>query len=80
MVTSPLNDERNFQENQQILPPVQTVDFVDLERYDGLWYEVARSSNLFQPTFGCTCTTATYELVKEGLSNESFMVIYPRLV
>ena len=56
IVTYPLNDE---------LPPVQTVDFVDLERYDGLWYEVARSSNLFQPTFGCTCTTATYELLSD---------------
>ena len=64
MVTSPLNDERNFQENQQILPPVQTVDFVDLERYDGLWYEVAKTRNLFQ--FGCTCSTATYELLSDN--------------
>ncbi len=63
IVTSPLNDERSFQETQQILPPVQTVDFVDLERYDGLWYEVARTSNPFQ--FGCTCTTATYELLSD---------------
>ena len=64
MVPFPLNDERNFQETQQILPPVQTVDFVDLERYDGLWYEVAKTRNLFQ--FGCTGTTATYELLSDN--------------
>ncbi len=63
IVTSPLNDERSFQENQQILPPVQTVDFVDLERYDGLWYEVAKFRNPFE--VGCTCTTATYELLSD---------------
>ncbi len=64
MVTSLLNDESNFQQNQQILPPVQTVDFVDLERYDGLWYEIAKTRNLF--AFGCTCTTATYELLSDS--------------
>ncbi|MGV2828746.1 lipocalin family protein [Myxosarcina sp. GI1(2024)] len=63
MVTSPLNERRNFQENQEMLPPVQTVDFVDLERYDGLWYEVAKTRNLF--AFGCNCTTATYELLSD---------------
>ncbi len=45
------------------LPPVQTVNFVDLERYDGLWYEVARTPNLFQ--IGCSCVTATYEIIDE---------------
>ncbi len=64
MVTSSINDESNFQENQQILPPVQTVDFVDLERYDGLWFEVAKTRNLFE--LGCTCTTATYELLSDN--------------
>ena len=54
IVTYPLNDE---------LPPVQTVDFVDLERYDGLWYEVAKFRNPFE--VGCTCTTATYELLSD---------------
>jgi lipocalin len=34
------------------------VDYVDLDRYDGLWYEIARYPNLFQ--LGCVCTTARY--------------------
>ncbi|ELR99935.1 lipocalin family protein [Gloeocapsa sp. PCC 73106] len=45
------------------LPPVETVDFVDLERYDGLWYEVAKTPNSF--TLGCVNTTATYEIIDE---------------
>ena len=45
------------------LPPVETVDFVDLERYDGLWYEVAKTRNIF--SLGCFCTTATYEIIDE---------------
>lgn len=43
--------------------PVQTVDEVDLERYDGLWYEIAKTPNLFE--IGCTCTTATYSQLSE---------------
>ncbi|WP_238544333.1 lipocalin family protein [Gloeocapsa sp. PCC 73106] len=46
------------------LPPVETVDFVDLERYDGLWYEVARTPNIFQ--VGCSCVTATYEVIDDS--------------
>lgn len=40
---------------------VQTVDFVDLDRYDGRWYEIAKFPNPFEQ--GCTCTTADYELI-----------------
>ena len=39
-------------------PPVQVAETVELDRYDGLWYEVARSPNLFQA--GCVCVTAYY--------------------
>lgn len=46
------------------LPPVETVDFVDLERYDGLWYEVAKTRNFF--SVGCFCTTANYEIIDES--------------
>jgi len=43
--------------------PLVTVDKVDVKRYAGLWYEMARLPNTFQKN--CTCTTAQYE-VKEG--------------
>jgi len=45
-------------------PPVQVVDYVDIDRYVGLWYEVARFPNLFE--FGCVCTTATYAIEDPG--------------
>ncbi len=41
--------------------PPQVVEFVDLERYDGLWFELARTTNPFQ--FGCTCVTAAYDII-----------------
>jgi apolipoprotein D and lipocalin family protein len=43
-------------------PPstLQTVPSVDLARYAGLWYEIARYPNSFQK--GCLGTTATYTL------------------
>lgn len=47
-----------------LLPPVQTVQRIDLERYSGLWYEVARFSNDFQ--VGCSESTAYYTLLKNG--------------
>jgi len=45
-------------------PPLQTVQHVDVERYMGTWYEIARTPNPFQE--GCTGTTATYELEADG--------------
>jgi lipocalin len=45
------------------LPPVQVAQDVDFERYAGLWYEVARTPNLFQ--IACVCTTANYTLLSE---------------
>ena len=42
------------------LPPLQTVDYVDLQRYTGTWYEIANFPHRFQE--GCTGTTATYSL------------------
>jgi apolipoprotein D and lipocalin family protein len=38
--------------------PLNSVDFVDLDRYLGLWYEIASYPNYFQK--GCTATTAEY--------------------
>lgn len=40
------------------LPSVQVAEDVELGRYVGLWYELARTPNIFQ--LGCTCTTAYY--------------------
>lgn len=53
------------------LPPVNragegvppTVEFVDLQRYQGLWYEIARFPNSFQR--GCTAVTAQYKLTDD---------------
>ncbi|HSW53836.1 MAG TPA: lipocalin family protein [Ignavibacteriaceae bacterium] len=47
------------------LPPLTTVDQVDLNRYAGLWYEVAKIPNSFQDqcAYG---TTAEYKIQKDG--------------
>jgi apolipoprotein D and lipocalin family protein len=49
-------------------PPVQTVPAVDLGRYVGTWYEIARFPNRFQDGRGrrCVATTATYALRPDG--------------
>lgn len=41
-----------------------TVEYVDLERYVGKWYEVARFDQKFQK--GCTATTAEYSFRSDG--------------
>jgi len=43
---------------------LQTVANVDLEKYDGLWYEIASFPQRFQK--GCTCTTAEYTIHPKG--------------
>lgn len=43
---------------------VKTVDYVDLNRYLGKWYEVGRYPNSFQKN--CYQSTATYGLNKDG--------------
>jgi apolipoprotein D and lipocalin family protein len=47
------------------LPPLETVDAVDLSRYVGGWYEIASYPQFFQRR--CTGTTATYRLRDDGL-------------
>ena len=46
------------------LPPPQTVDFVDLARYAGLWYEIARYPLPFDED--AVAVTATYTLNANG--------------
>ena len=46
-------------------PPLRTVDSVDLSRYSGTWYEIARYPNRFQRACQSD-TTAEYTLRKDG--------------
>ncbi|MBN3580875.1 lipocalin family protein [Algoriphagus aestuarii] len=43
---------------------LKTVDYVDLEKYAGDWYEIASFPQSFQK--GCTCTKATYTPNEDG--------------
>lgn len=43
---------------------LQTVPEVNLERYSGLWYEIASFPQKFQK--GCRCTTAEYQLTDKN--------------
>ena len=45
-------------------PPLTVVDFVDLQRYLGRWYEIASFPAWFQK--GCTGSTAEYSLLPGG--------------
>ncbi len=42
----------------------QTVSYVDLDKYSGLWYEIASYPARFQE--GCHCTTAEYAFAPNG--------------
>jgi apolipoprotein D and lipocalin family protein len=46
------------------LPPVQTVQGLELDRYLGTWFEIGSYPNEFQK--GCEGTTATYALKDNG--------------
>jgi apolipoprotein D and lipocalin family protein len=57
--------ESLFARSQGDLPPVQTVDYVDLTRYVGRWHQIAFFPTRFQGK--CTLeTTATYTLRSDG--------------
>ncbi len=43
---------------------LRTVSYVDLNRYMGVWYEIARYPNSFQE--GCVGSRATYSLLDDG--------------
>lgn len=44
--------------------PLETVPYVDLNRYIGVWYEIARYPNSFQED--CVGSRATYSLRNDG--------------
>lgn len=45
-------------------PSLPTVKNVDIKKYSGTWYEIARFEHFFEK--GCKNVTATYELKKDG--------------
>jgi apolipoprotein D and lipocalin family protein len=49
------------------IPPLRTVERVDLSRYLGRWYEIARLPNIFQK--GCVGSIADYALRDDGEIN-----------
>ena len=53
-----------FADKGIIMKPLKTVNFVDLNRYVGQWYEIARYPNKFQE--GCVGSKATYTLRDDG--------------
>lgn len=52
---------------QSSLPELKVVDSVDIERYLGTWYEIARYPNGFEQ--GCEGVTAEYSLRADGSVN-----------
>jgi apolipoprotein D and lipocalin family protein len=50
-----------YSQSSQPIP----VSKVDLVRYAGLWYEIAKIPNFFQKQCAC-CTTAEYALLEDG--------------
>lgn len=44
--------------------PLETVPYVDLEKYMGKWYEISAFPQRFEK--GCHCTTAEYKMHPEG--------------
>lgn len=54
---------RNVSNTQNSEP--RTVDSVDLKKYVGVWYEIAKIPNRFQKNCACN-TTATYLLRDDG--------------
>ena len=45
-------------------PDLKTVTSVDIQKYSGSWYEIARFEHFFEK--GCKNVTATYQLKKDG--------------
>ena len=50
--------------NNTSAQPLQSVQHVDLKKYEGKWFEIASFPQRFQN--GCHCTTATYTISEKG--------------
>lgn len=46
--------------------PLQTVDFVQVDKYVGQWFELANYPSFFSQ--GCSCTTANYSPIDGGIA------------
>ncbi len=53
-----------FLSHNTLAQDLETVPYVDLEKYAGDWYEIASFPQFFQK--GCTCTKATYTPNEDG--------------
>jgi len=49
---------------KQTVSPPKVVPYVDLKKYAGTWYEIARFTHRFQE--GCFASSATYTLLGDG--------------
>lgn len=47
--------------NRKASKPVEVVNYVDLEKYEGKWYEIARFPHFFQR--GCVGSSAEYKII-----------------
>jgi len=56
---------RSSKDDSSQFGDIQTVDFVDLERYVGRWFELAKFPTFFNSD--CKCTTADYEASINGV-------------
>ncbi len=54
-------------QTSEALPPLKTVPYVDVQKYLGKWYEIARYDQRFER--GCVAATATYSLRSDGNLN-----------
>jgi apolipoprotein D and lipocalin family protein len=50
--------------NKKNIAPLNTVNFVDLTKYTGRWFEIARYPHRFEK--GCSAVTADYSLQEDG--------------
>lgn len=50
-----------------------TVQMVDIEKYSGQWYEIARLPNSFEK--GLECVTATYTLKINGFDIDNLIKV-----
>jgi apolipoprotein D and lipocalin family protein len=46
-------------------PPLETVPSLNVKQYSGKWYEIASFPFYWQE--GCSCTTAEYEILEQGV-------------
>jgi apolipoprotein D and lipocalin family protein len=51
-------------QDETLFPPLETVSYVDIDRYAGKWYEIAKYPVVFEN--GCVDVTAEYTVLEDG--------------